>query len=131
MTAVKSSIRKGVWIHAAALTVSDNHVGANSLDKIDRVFSAGQSNGGDQNYRSAAHHHAQSGQRKANFVGAETVERERDNLAEHHGLLGAGKCAGERRTMCVGSSHGDKELRETCQPQAVTLQLRHLSKHTA
>ena len=82
--------------HAAALVVGDNHVGADSLDQVDGVLLAGQSNGDHQNYGGRSHHHAQGSQREAHLVGAKAVERKMNNLAEHHGLFGAGQRAGKR-----------------------------------
>ena len=50
---------------------------------------AGQADGDDQDDRSGADDHAQRGEGKAHLAGAEAVEGQLENLAEHHGAAGA------------------------------------------
>ena len=70
--------------------VLDFHlIGSNSLNLIQDVLLAGQSDGHHQDERRRADNHAQGGEHEANFVDAEAVNRELNQLAEHHGSFGA------------------------------------------
>ena len=50
---------------------------------------AGQADGDDQDDGSGADDHAQRGEGKAHFAGAEAVEGQLENFAKHHGAAGA------------------------------------------
>src|SRR5882757_5639851 len=59
---------------------------------MEDVLFACQSDGYHQNERGRADDHAQRGEHDAYFVGAEAIDRQAHDLAQHHGPL----CAGER-----------------------------------
>src|ERR1700722_20748203 len=74
---------------AAARVLDLDLIGSDLLDLIQNETLAGQPDGDHQNYRCRSHHHAQRRERKAQLAGPETIQRQLQNLAQHHGAARA------------------------------------------
>ena len=77
----------GLSSGAAAHVFGFDHVGTDGLNLIQDVGLAGKANGDDQNERGGADHHAECGQREANFIEPKRIECDASDLADHHALL--------------------------------------------
>ena len=93
---------------AAAGIFELDHVGADALNGFEDILLAGEANSHDQDEGGRADDHAQRSEREAHFAGAKAIEREHDDLAEHHGPLGtvqglSGTSAGDGGGAALGS----------------------------
>src|SRR5205807_10438795 len=68
----------------AADVLGINEIGADSLDLVQHVLLAGHADGDYQDQKRRANHHAQRGQREADFVATKGVVGEIENFPYRH-----------------------------------------------
>ena len=85
-------VGEGKWVGrhvgdalAAADVLGINEIGADSLDLVQHVLLAGHADGDYQDQRRRANHHAQRGQREADFVATKGVVGEIENFPYRYG----------------------------------------------
>ncbi len=74
---------------AAARVLDLNLIGADLLNLVQDELPPGQADRDNQNDRRRSDHHAQRRQREPQLIGAETVERQLEDLTKKHGAARA------------------------------------------
>ncbi len=75
----------------ATVVLQLNFIGPDAGELIQSILFARRSQCGDQNDRSRADDHTEHSEEESRLAGTEAVDREPDDLAEHHGRARAGQ----------------------------------------
>ena len=106
MARSSSKVRKSVWMLVTAPEPPPAYSSSTRLVPMPWIslrmyWRAGGGNGDDENDRSGADDHAQRGEHEAHLGGAEAVDGQPGDLAEHHGLPGAGDGLFKGNSACA------------------------------